>query len=140
MIIRPIPAVLTGHACFLSSLKENLLRAYSTIAGPAKRYRSTIHLSLTLELPNSFKTLHNIDDALQSRLFTLVSVLEKNGYDADEINEHLLYLLRQLIHVHNMEAHQAMRVSAIKQSTKTEVYKRLCSAKDVLHSSFMNKL
>ncbi len=90
--------------------------------------------------PEFFQTLHNIDSALQSRLVTLLSVLEKNGYDADEISEHLLYLLRQLIHVHNMEAHQAMRVSAVKQSTKTEVYKRLCSAKDVLHSSFMNKL
>jgi AraC family transcriptional regulator len=91
-------------------------------------------------IPEFFQTLHDIDDALQSRLSALVSVLEKNGYDADEISEHLLYLLRQLLQVHNMEAHQAMRVSAVKQSTKTEVYKRLCSAKDVLHSSFMNKL
>jgi len=90
--------------------------------------------------PEFFQTLHEIDGALQSKLSTLVSVLERNCYDADEISEHLLYLLRQLIHVHNKETQQAMRVSAVKQSTKTEVYKRLCSAKDVLHSSFMNKL
>lgn len=90
--------------------------------------------------PEFFQTLHDIDDALESELSTLISVLEKNGYDADEISEHLLYLLRQLIHVHHRDAHQVMRVSAVKQSTKTEVYKRLCSAKDILHSSFMNKL
>ena len=92
------------------------------------------------ESPEFFQTLHTIDAALQLRLSSLVSVLERNGYDANEINEQLLYLLRQLIQVHNMEAQQTMSVSAVKQSTRKEIYKRLCLAKDVLHSSFMDKL
>ncbi len=90
--------------------------------------------------PEFFQTLRTIDAGLQIKLSALVSVLEKNGYDAGEISEHLLYVLRQLIHIHNEEAHQTTRVRAVKQSTKTEVYKRLCLAKEVLHTSFMDKL
>jgi AraC family transcriptional regulator len=90
--------------------------------------------------PEFFQTLHSIDAGLQLKLSSLASVLQAKGYDADEISEHLLYLLRQLIHVHKMEGSQVMRVSAIKQSTKAEIYKRLCVAKDLLHSSFMDKL
>ena len=92
------------------------------------------------ESPEFFQTLHAIDTTLQFKLSSLASVLERKGYDEDEISEHLLYLLRQLIQVHNMEADEAMRVNAIKQSTKVEIYRRLCIAKDVLHSSFMDKL
>jgi len=90
--------------------------------------------------PEFFQTLHAIDATLQFGLSSLASVLESRGYDADEISEHLLYLLRYLIHVHEMEGSQATRVNALKQSTKVEIYKRLCVAKDVLHSSFMYRL
>jgi AraC-like DNA-binding protein len=93
-----------------------------------------------MESPVFFQTLHAIDTSLQFRLSSLASILERNGYDADEISEHLLYLLRQLIQVQRMEGGQAMRVNAVKQSTKSEIYKRLCLAKDVLHSSFAEKL
>jgi AraC family transcriptional regulator len=90
--------------------------------------------------PEFFQTLHPIDSTLQFMLSSLGSVLEKKGFDGDEISEHLVYLLRQLIQVHKTEGVQAMRVNAVKQSTKAEIYKRLCLAKDVLHSSFMEKL
>jgi AraC family transcriptional regulator len=96
--------------------------------------------STNAETPEFFQTLYTIDAALQFRLSSLASVLNRKGYNADEINEHLLYLLRHLIHVHKMEGSYAMRVNAIKQSTKAEIYKRLCLAKDVLHASFMHKL
>jgi len=90
--------------------------------------------------PEFFQTLHPIDSTLQLKLSSLSTVLEAKGFDADEVSEHLLYLLRQLIQVHKMEVEQTGRVNAVKQSTRAEIYKRLCLAKDVLHSSFMDKL
>jgi AraC family transcriptional regulator len=96
--------------------------------------------SANTESPEFFQTLYDIDTTLQFKLSGLASVLEKRSYNEDEISEYLLYLLRQLIHVHKMEGCHTMRVNAIKQSTKAEIYKRLCLAKDLLHASFMDKL
>jgi len=96
--------------------------------------------STNTESPEFFQTLHDIDAPLQLMLSGLVSVLERKGYEADEISEHLLYLLRQLIQVHKMEMSQTGRVNAVRQNTKAEIYKRLCLAKDVIHSSFMGQL
>lgn len=90
--------------------------------------------------PEFFQTLHEIDATLQFKLSSLGAILDAKGYDADEVSECLLYLLRQLIQVYKMEGGQALRVNAIKPSTKGEIYKRLCLAKDVLHTSFKGKL
>lgn len=90
--------------------------------------------------PEFFQTLHAMDAPLRFKLTSLVASLERNGYDADAANEHLLFLLRQLIQVHRMETAHVSQVSAVKRSTQIEIYKRLCKARDVLHSSFMGKL
>jgi AraC family transcriptional regulator len=90
--------------------------------------------------PEFFQTLHTMYAQLKLKLTSLVTALERNGYDADAVNEHLLFLLRHLIQVHRMEAKHVMQVSAVKRGTQVEIYKRLCLAKDVLHSSFMEKL
>ncbi len=92
------------------------------------------------DCPEFFQTLHTIDAYLQLKLASLVATLERNGYDEQQTNEHLLFLLRHLIHVHGMESQHILQVSAVKRSTQVEIYKRLCLAKDVLHSSFMQKL
>ncbi|HTH55265.1 MAG TPA: AraC family transcriptional regulator [Cyclobacteriaceae bacterium] len=96
--------------------------------------------NINMESPEFFQTLHEIDSSLQVRLSSLAAILEANGYEEDEVSEHLLYLLRHLIGVHHAEAAQVMRVNGVKPSTKAEVYKRLCLAKEVLHSSFMDEL
>jgi AraC family transcriptional regulator len=90
--------------------------------------------------PEFFQTLHTVDAPLLLKLTSLMATLDKNGYDAGAVNEHLLFLLRHLIHVHRMETAHVMQVNAVKRSTQIEIYKRLCLAKDVLHSSFMDKL
>lgn len=94
----------------------------------------------TYQSPEFFQTLHATDINLQVKLSALVSTLERRGYQADEVSEHLLYLLRHLIHVHAQESRQVKQVGAIKPGTRAEIYKRLCLAKDVLHSSFNDKL
>jgi AraC-like DNA-binding protein len=90
--------------------------------------------------PEFFQTLHAISASLQLKLTALVSTLERDGFNADEVSEHLLYLLQELIHVHAMEARQVKQVAALKPGTQKEIYKRLCLAKDILHSSFADNL
>lgn len=95
---------------------------------------------LQTSTPEFFQTLHAIDTDLQLKLSSLVTTLEMNGFQENETGEHLLYLLRYLIHVYVMERKQVAQVSAVKPGTQAEIYKRLCVAKDVLHSSFMKPL
>ena len=93
------------------------------------------HDKNTLEF---FQNLSHIDPELQSQLFGLISALESEGYNNTLMDERLVFLLRHLIQTHKAEAKHAGKVNALKASTQKEVYKRLCIAKDVLHSSYMD--
>jgi AraC family transcriptional regulator len=86
-----------------------------------------------------FQALDHIDPILEKDLKGLMNELDENGYDGDMVDERLLFLLQHLIRIHKTETDRTIRVGAIKQSTKTEIFKRLCIARDLLHSSFMNK-
>ncbi|MBS1508329.1 MAG: helix-turn-helix transcriptional regulator [Bacteroidetes bacterium] len=92
------------------------------------------------DLPVFYQTLHPIDGRLKGQLTNLVVSLEQHGYEADRVSEHLLFLFRHLIHVHGMESNHVTRINAVKRATQVEIYKRLCVAKEVLHSSFMDNL
>lgn len=96
--------------------------------------------SKSTDLPVFFQTLHLIDEQLQSQLARLVVSLETHGYDADRVSEHLLFLFRHLIKVHGIESKQVTQIKAVKRATQVEIYKRLCVAREVLHSLFMQKL
>ena len=88
-------------------------------------------------VPEFFQTLTNFDQELQQHLSGLIASLENFGYEAAMMDEYLVFLLRYLLRVHNKDRRRSNHVQAIKSSTKTELYKRLCVAKDILHSSFM---
>jgi AraC family transcriptional regulator len=89
--------------------------------------------------PEFFQTLYDVDPELQSQLIHLISSLETFGYQS-QADEQLIFLLRQLITFHHSELIRSNKVSAIKSTTRKELYKRLCVAKDVLHSSYMDEL
>lgn len=91
----------------------------------------------TEEKPEFFQTLSAIDSALQQKLQNLISVLDKVGYDAHMVDEHLLFLLYDLIRKHKTDIKHTRKVKAIKPGTRMEIYKRLCMAKDFMHSTFM---
>ena len=90
------------------------------------------------EQPEFFQTLNDIDPELQLQLVRLISGLENNGYD-DGAEEQLFFLLSYLIKTLKSDTEKIAGVSAIKPSSKIEIYKRLCIAKDFLHSTFMEK-
>ncbi|NII81990.1 MULTISPECIES: helix-turn-helix domain-containing protein [unclassified Pedobacter] len=90
------------------------------------------------EQPEFFQTLNDVGPELQLQLAMLVSGLENNGYD-DGAEEQLFFLLRYLISTLKSDTEKISGVAAIKPSSKIEIYKRLCIAKDFLHSTFMEK-
>lgn len=84
-----------------------------------------------------FQTLNAIQPDLQQQLITLIADLETGGYTG-MTDEHLVLLLQHLIKTHKSELKRADKVAAIKPGSKKEIYKRLCVAKDLLHSTFMD--
>lgn len=86
-----------------------------------------------------YQTLYPTGAAIKQKLLNLVAALNEYGYHKDRVDEQLVFLLYDLVHVHKIEANQAKRVSAVKPTTRKEIYKRLCMAKDLLHSTFMHK-
>jgi AraC family transcriptional regulator len=85
-----------------------------------------------------YQTLYELGPDLQIQLSSLINALENNPCDDAIIDIHLIDLLHYLIHQHKSELYRAKRVNALKLNTKTEIYKRLCIAKDILHSSYMD--
>jgi AraC family transcriptional regulator len=90
--------------------------------------------------PEFFQTLHPVDQNLSYRLATLTGQLDTHGYDRSRTDEQLMFLLRHLITTHQKETRLKDQVKAIKASTKKELLKRLCIAKDILHSNFQQPL
>ena len=54
------------------------------------------------------------------------------------VDEQLVFLLRHLIGVQRTELYRAENVNAVKSTTRAEIYRRLCIARDILHSSYMD--
>ena len=88
--------------------------------------------------PEFFQTLHHVDLAIHARLACLINELNAQGYDRWRTDEHLIFLLRDLIYTHQNDIRLTQQVNAVKPSTKKELFKRLCIAKDILHSDFQN--
>jgi AraC family transcriptional regulator len=86
-----------------------------------------------------FQALNEMDHHLDLQLQSLMAALEEQGYDHEMVDERLLFLLQHLVRLHKKEVATADRVDAIRAVTKKEIYKRLCIAKDLLHSCFMDK-
>lgn len=86
-----------------------------------------------------FQALNDTDPWVESKLLGLITALEESGYDAGMVDERIVFLLHHLIRVHKTQRHRTTRVSALKPNTRTEIYKRLCIAKDLMHSTFMDR-
>jgi AraC family transcriptional regulator len=92
------------------------------------------------ETPAFFQTLHPMDEPLNHQLTTLIKKLDTEGYDRSQTDEHLTFILQHLLNTHKKETSLKDQVNAVKASTKNELFKRLCIAKDILHSDFQQPL
>jgi AraC family transcriptional regulator len=89
------------------------------------------------KIPEFFQTLASIEAPLQQKLLNLVITLEEDGYQCDVVNEHLVFLLNDILLAHHKNVQQANDVLSVKPGTRMEIYKRLCFAKDFMHATFM---
>lgn len=90
--------------------------------------------------PEFFQTLIDIDPALQSQLASLVLALQDGEAAEGKTDEYLIFILRHMVQVQKREARKMMCVKAVRASTRTEIYRRLCVVKDLLHSYHTDKL
>ncbi|MBO9730164.1 MAG: helix-turn-helix transcriptional regulator [Chitinophaga sp.] len=86
-------------------------------------------------LPEFFQMLRPITPALHQQYSSLLSMLNTNGYEESMTDEYLVFFLRHLIIMHGGDITASNQVKAIKAGTRKEIYKRLCVARDILHST-----
>ncbi len=87
-----------------------------------------------------FQTLHPVGPRLLQQLLDLTAHLDNLGDHIGLTDEHLVFLLRQLVKTYKLEVNGAGRIDAVKASTRKEIYSRVCFAKDLLHSAYGEKL
>lgn len=89
--------------------------------------------------PEFFQTLNDIDTALQAKLNDLIASLNTYGYNNAMVDEYLVFILRHLISTQISGINHANGINAVKEHTRIEIYKRLCVAKDVIESYYMEQ-
>jgi AraC-like DNA-binding protein len=89
--------------------------------------------------PEFFQTLTDTDPLLEQQLLGL-KVQLRYGNEPGMMDEYLIFLLRHLMRVHRLAIRQASQVNATKFITRKEIYKRLCVAKDLMHTAFMCRM
>jgi AraC family transcriptional regulator len=90
--------------------------------------------------PEFLQTLNDIDPMMHQQLCGLIISLNKWGYDNFRVDEYLVFLLHHLIRVHQSDVKRLGNVKALKPNTRAEIYKRVCVAKDIIHSNYKDKL
>lgn len=91
-------------------------------------------------IPEFFQALHTISPGLQQQLSALTASLNNQGYNVAMADEQLVFILQHLIQTLRADTNRLKNINALKPATKTEIYKRLCIAKDILHSSYTDDL
>jgi AraC family transcriptional regulator len=87
-------------------------------------------------IPEFFSVLHPFDNNTKRHLSSLINSLETEGHNANMVDERLVFLLSDLIRIHRGDLEISKNIYATRSSTKKEVYKRVCIARDFLHSFY----
>ena len=90
--------------------------------------------------PGFFQTLQAIEPGLAKSLSSLITRLDTYGDDPNRTDEELVFLLQYLVRTYRSDNRLLRQVHAVKPGTKKEIYRRLCIAKDILHSSYQEPL
>jgi len=90
------------------------------------------------KMPEFFQTLQPVSSPLQLKLAELINALDKEGYNSQMVDECLIYILHNLIGIQQSNLQQVANIDALKPATRMEIYKRLCVARDFLHSTYNN--
>jgi len=110
-------------------LKDALATEATSLDGPESGSR-----------PEFFQTLYNIDPLLGRQLNTFITHLDTHGYNSDAVDEYLVFFLHHLIRTHRSNLTRVANINALKPGTRSEIYKRLCFARDAIESSYHESL
>jgi AraC family transcriptional regulator len=86
--------------------------------------------------PEFVQTLHSVEPELAKGLTLLRTRLDTYGDDPNRTDEELVFLLQYLLRAYRSDLQLSGQVDAVKPGTRKEIYKRLCIAKDLLHSYY----
>jgi AraC-like DNA-binding protein len=89
-------------------------------------------------MPEFFQTLQVVNPVLRYRLGQLTTYLDKNGFNSQFVDESLVFLLSDLIAIQHAHTGEINKVAALKPATRMEIYRRLCAARDFLHSTYID--
>jgi AraC family transcriptional regulator len=87
-------------------------------------------------MPEFFQTLNTFDSRLELQIAHLISSLNIKGNDSWMLDEKLVFLLDHLINTQQAHHARLQKVYASRVSTRKEIYRRLCVAKDYLHYTY----
>lgn len=103
-----------------------------------------------LESPDTFKnipgrfnfieTLYPADNIIIPALTEIRQSMYLNNYPKEYYTERLSILLEEILKLNRQLYSRIDKVQAVKQSTKIEVYRRLCIARDYIESSIEKKI
>jgi AraC-like DNA-binding protein len=90
--------------------------------------------------PEFYQKLHPSNGFVQQFIHSLVTKLNAEGFAKNDVDEKLCLLLHNLISAHHRHRKETENVAALKKSTRSEIYKRLCVARDVMQSCYDREL
>jgi AraC-like DNA-binding protein len=124
---------------FAASVLHDMLQAEEQLLDDPSGHRDNPsgHRNPT---PEFFQTLHATEPDLAGSLSSLVTRLDTYGDDPNRTDEELIFLLQYLLRTYRSDKQLYRQVDAVKPATQKEIYKRLCIAKDVLHSFYQEPL
>ncbi len=89
---------------------------------------------------NFIEKLYNRDNYIVPILEKLRTAIINKNYSESYFNEQLYFLLEGLIFINRKLYNEIEKVIAAKKSTRLEVYRRLCIAKDYIESCYNEKI
>lgn len=88
--------------------------------------------------PEFYQTLNLVDPVMRRRLDALIHTLDTQGYHGDAVQEHLVFLFTEMLRADKLQMRYADNILCLKAATRSEIFRRLCIAKDFMHSTFTN--
>ncbi len=89
---------------------------------------------------NFVEKLYGRDNYIVPILAKLRAAIKNKNYSEQYFNEQLYFLLEGLIFINRKLYNEIEKVCAVKKSTRLEVYRRLCIAKDYIESCYNEKI
>lgn len=87
-----------------------------------------------------FEKLYPHDEVVMPQILAIRSAVRRGRVSEDWLSEALFLLLERLLLIHRDLYREIEKVPAVRRTTRIEIYRRLCRAKDFIDSSLERKI